>query len=97
ACCASARTTAANGRRRTRGPVSSSSPDVASAVGRGATVTALPNLRSLFRIAMVPLVVVLLMWTGPVPRFVAGILFVIASITDYLDGWLARRRKSTTV
>ena len=77
--------------------MSSSSPDVASAVGRGATVTALPNLLSLFRIAMVPLVVVLLMWTGPVPRFVAGILFVIASITDYLDGWLARRRKSTTV
>jgi CDP-diacylglycerol--glycerol-3-phosphate 3-phosphatidyltransferase len=60
-------------------------------------VTALPNLLSLFRIAIVPVVVVLLMWSGRVPRGVAGGLFIIASITDYLDGWLARRRKSTTV
>jgi len=58
---------------------------------------ALPNLLSLFRIAIVPVVVVLLMWTGRGPRLVAGVLFVVASITDYLDGWLARRRKSTTV
>ena len=60
-------------------------------------MTALPNLLSLFRIAIVPVVVVLLMWTGPVPRFVAGVLFMIACVTDYLDGWVARRRKSTTV
>lgn len=77
--------------------MSSSSQDVASAVGRGATVMALPNLLSLFRIAIVPVVVVLLLWPEPGPRLVAGLLFVVASITDYLDGWLARRRKSTTV
>jgi CDP-diacylglycerol---glycerol-3-phosphate 3-phosphatidyltransferase len=77
--------------------VSSSSPDVASAVGRGAGVTALPNLLSLFRIAMVPVVVVLLLSVEPGPRLVAGLLFVVACITDYLDGWLARRRKSTSV
>lgn len=58
---------------------------------------ALPNLLSLFRIAIVPVVVVLLQWTGPVERAAAGGLFIVACITDYLDGWLARRRQSTTV
>ena len=77
--------------------MSSSSPDVADAVGRGATVTALPNLLSLFRIVIVPVVVVLLFSPMPGPRLFAGALFVVACITDYLDGWLARRRKSTTV
>jgi CDP-diacylglycerol--glycerol-3-phosphate 3-phosphatidyltransferase len=76
--------------------VSSSSPRLADAVARGAVVTALPNLLSLLRIAIVPIVVVLLAWTGPVPRGVAGVLFVVACITDYFDGWLARRRQSTT-
>ena len=58
---------------------------------------ALPNLLSLFRIAIVPVVVVLLAWPGPTPRAIAAGLFVVACITDYLDGWLARRRQSTTV
>ena len=58
---------------------------------------ALPNLLSLFRIAIVPVVVVLLAWPGPVVRAVAAGLFIVACITDYLDGWLARRRQSTTV
>jgi CDP-diacylglycerol--glycerol-3-phosphate 3-phosphatidyltransferase len=40
---------------------------------------------------------VLLLWTGPLARATAGGIFVVASITDYLDGWLARRRKTTTV
>jgi CDP-diacylglycerol--glycerol-3-phosphate 3-phosphatidyltransferase len=56
----------------------------------------LPNLLSLFRIAMVPVVVVLLLSTEPGPRMVAGLIFVVACITDYLDGWLARRRKTTS-
>ncbi len=77
--------------------MSSSSPRIAETVHRSAAVLALPNLLSLFRIAIVPVVVVLLTWTGPVPRAIAAALFVIACITDYLDGWLARRRQSTTV
>ena len=78
-------------------PVSSSSQPIADAVGRGTGATALPNLLSLFRIALVPVVVGLLEWPGQVARGVVGGLFVIACITDYLDGWLARRRQSTTV
>ena len=76
--------------------VSSSSRPIAETVATSA-VLALPNLLSLFRIALVPVVVVLLEWTGPVPRAIAAALFVVACITDYLDGWLARRRQSTTV
>ena len=78
--------------------MSSSSPDVVEArsVPRGTAPTALPNLLSLFRIAFVPVVVVLLMWTERGPRLAAAICFMIACITDYFDGWLARRRHSTT-
>jgi CDP-diacylglycerol--glycerol-3-phosphate 3-phosphatidyltransferase len=60
-------------------------------------VTALPNLLSLFRIAIVPVVVVLLMWPERGPRLAAAICFMVACVTDYFDGWLARRRHSTTV
>jgi CDP-diacylglycerol---glycerol-3-phosphate 3-phosphatidyltransferase len=60
-------------------------------------VSAAPNLLSLFRIALVPLVVIVLEWPGPGAHALAGGLFVVACITDYLDGWLARRRQSTTV
>src|SRR5690242_8774346 len=77
--------------------VSSSSPPIADTVGRRGAVLALPNLLSLFRIAIVPVVVVLLAWTDPLPRALAAALFVVACITDYFDGWLARRRQSTTV
>jgi CDP-diacylglycerol---glycerol-3-phosphate 3-phosphatidyltransferase len=79
-------------------PVSSSSrPLVADAVPRSAVVSAAPNLLSLFRIALVPLVVIVLEWPGPGAHALAGGLFIVACITDYLDGWLARRRQSTTV
>ena len=62
-------------------------PSVAS-VGLGA----LPNVLSLFRVACVPLVVFLLTAPTPTSRRVAALLFLAASITDYFDGYLARRR-----
>lgn len=57
---------------------------------------ALPNALSLFRILCVP-VVIGLMTLGPGwPRRVASVIFLAASITDYFDGWLARRRGVTS-
>ena len=51
-----------------------------------------PNLLTVFRILLVPvLVAALLSETGDL---LAAIVFAIASITDALDGWIARRRKS---
>jgi CDP-diacylglycerol--glycerol-3-phosphate 3-phosphatidyltransferase len=64
---------------------------------RGAVVSAIPNLLSLFRIALVPIVVAVLESPDPESRAIAGGLFIVACITDYLDGWLARRRQSMTV
>ena len=78
--------------------VSSSSPPlVAEASDRGAAIFALPNLLSLFRVALVPVVVVLLLWTAPWARVAAACTFIVACITDYLDGYVARSRKTTTV
>jgi CDP-diacylglycerol---glycerol-3-phosphate 3-phosphatidyltransferase len=74
-----------------------SSRPVAEVAGGGAHVAALPNLLSLARIGFVPVLVVVLMWPDPAMRMLAGILFMVASITDFLDGWLARRHGVTTV
>ena len=60
-------------------------------------VVALPNLLSLLRIGLVPVIVVVLFWSGPLARAVAAALFLVACITDFLDGWLARRHGITTL
>ena len=56
----------------------------------------LPNLLSLFRILMVPFLAYLLAFTDPVSCALAALVFIIASITDMLDGYLARRNKSVS-
>lgn len=52
----------------------------------------LPNALSLFRLFMVPVVVVLLLARADLP---AAVLFVVAAVTDFLDGRLARRAGPT--
>ena len=56
----------------------------------------LPNLLTLSRILLIP-VFVLLFWT-PTPgrSLAAAVVFVIAAVTDLLDGYLARRRSQVT-
>jgi CDP-diacylglycerol--glycerol-3-phosphate 3-phosphatidyltransferase/cardiolipin synthase len=53
-------------------------------------------LLTLFRIAAIPLVVVLFYSPLEHARPVAAILFGIAAITDLLDGWVARRFGQTS-
>ena len=60
-------------------------------------VVALPNLLSLLRIGLVPVIVVVLFWSGPLARALAAALFLVACITDFFDGWLARRHGVTTL
>lgn len=52
----------------------------------------LPNNLTLYRIATVPGLVILMLFPNRVCSFSAAILFSIASITDCLDGFFARRR-----
>src|SRR5437867_10831405 len=56
----------------------------------------LPNLLTLSRILLIP-VFVLLFWTPTPGRSLAGAGgFVIAGVSDLLDGYLARRRSQVT-
>jgi CDP-diacylglycerol--glycerol-3-phosphate 3-phosphatidyltransferase len=57
----------------------------------------LPNLLSLLRIALIPFLVYCLTDTGPVSSLLAAGIFFIASLTDYFDGYLARRQGRTTI
>jgi CDP-diacylglycerol---glycerol-3-phosphate 3-phosphatidyltransferase len=56
----------------------------------------LPNVLTVLRILLVPvLVAALLQEAGGGDALAAGV-FVLASLTDALDGWIARRRKSVS-
>lgn len=55
-----------------------------------------PNLLCLLRIAVTPVVVAILFFPGPIPSLVAASIFFLASITDVLDGYIARLQKSET-
>jgi CDP-diacylglycerol--glycerol-3-phosphate 3-phosphatidyltransferase len=49
-----------------------------------------PNLLTLIRIGTVPLLVILLLFPGPAPSAAAAAVFFVATITDFLDGYIAR-------
>lgn len=61
------------------------------------TLTSPPNLVTLLRVGSVPVLVALLYLEGPVFSWIAGGLFLAASLTDLLDGWMARRMKRVSV
>lgn len=56
----------------------------------------LPNTLTLFRIACIPLLVVLLFFPNKTTSFLAALVFALASISDLLDGFFARRRQLVT-
>jgi CDP-diacylglycerol--glycerol-3-phosphate 3-phosphatidyltransferase len=63
---------------------------VASATRRSQALN-LPNLLTYGRLAAVPAVVALLFWPNEIgARWTALAIFVLAAITDYLDGYFAR-------
>jgi CDP-diacylglycerol--glycerol-3-phosphate 3-phosphatidyltransferase len=55
-----------------------------------------PNFLSLLRILIIPLLVYLLTRTDRTSSLIAAALYLLASITDYFDGYLARRNKSVS-
>lgn len=63
----------------------------------------LPNALSAIRIVLVPLLVVVMLtpprsweWTGLGHNWLGALIFGLASLTDLLDGWLARRNRQIT-
>jgi CDP-diacylglycerol---glycerol-3-phosphate 3-phosphatidyltransferase len=56
----------------------------------------LPNALTLLRIFLVPLLVVVLLTRSEAGVFVGTGIFGLAVVTDYLDGFLARRRNQVT-
>jgi CDP-diacylglycerol--glycerol-3-phosphate 3-phosphatidyltransferase len=56
----------------------------------------LPNLLTMLRVAVVPLLVYLLTDPGRMAGLLAAGVFILASITDYLDGYLARKQGIVT-
>ena len=55
-----------------------------------------PNLVTLFRIATAPVLVWLLMYTGPAASWGAAGVFFVATVSDYFDGYLARSYDAVT-
>ncbi|NDF14525.1 CDP-diacylglycerol--glycerol-3-phosphate 3-phosphatidyltransferase [bacterium] len=56
-----------------------------------------PNYLTLLRVLMVPAVILSLFQGSPAWDFGAAVFFGIAGLTDYLDGYLARKHKIETV
>lgn len=57
----------------------------------------LPNLLTFFRIALIPLLVILLLSPTRTAGFFATVLFALAAVTDWLDGYIARRMGIVTI
>lgn len=56
----------------------------------------LPNALSMFRIFLTPLLVVILLTRVEGKEIYGAIIFVLAAITDFFDGYLARKRNQVT-
>ena len=56
----------------------------------------LPNRLTLMRVIAIPVFLIVLYADFPYARYVAVAIFILASITDYLDGHIARKRGLVT-
>ncbi|HEV3283233.1 MAG TPA: CDP-diacylglycerol--glycerol-3-phosphate 3-phosphatidyltransferase [Solirubrobacteraceae bacterium] len=56
----------------------------------------LPNALTVVRIMLVPVLVVALLGDTPAGDVLAAVVFALASLTDFVDGYLARARDSIT-
>jgi CDP-diacylglycerol--glycerol-3-phosphate 3-phosphatidyltransferase len=54
----------------------------------------LPNVLTMLRVVLVPVLVAALLAEGPNGDLLAAVIFAVASVTDALDGYIARKRKS---
>ena len=57
----------------------------------------LPNLLTLMRVVLIPSVLFLLSQGNPKANFWALVIYAVTAVTDFLDGWLARRQNLSSV
>ncbi|MBI3571742.1 MAG: CDP-diacylglycerol--glycerol-3-phosphate 3-phosphatidyltransferase [Gammaproteobacteria bacterium] len=55
-----------------------------------------PNILTLLRIALIPAFIVAYYWAHPWSHMLATGLFILAALTDWLDGYLARKLEQTS-
>lgn len=55
-----------------------------------------PNKLTLLRVLLIPVFLVVLYWGFPGSQYAALAIFVIASLTDLVDGYIARKRDLVT-
>jgi CDP-diacylglycerol--glycerol-3-phosphate 3-phosphatidyltransferase len=51
----------------------------------------LPNILTLLRVICIPLLVGAFYLAGPYTGITSAVIFIVAAITDWLDGWVARK------
>jgi len=59
----------------------------------------LPNKLTMLRVILIPIMIIIYLsldQIGPITYAIMGIIFVVASFTDYLDGAIARKRNIVT-
>ena len=56
----------------------------------------IPNMLTLFRIALIPVFVIMFYLPFSWSFMASAVVFVLAAVTDWLDGFLARRRQQVT-
>lgn len=54
------------------------------------------NLVTISRVVLIPLLVFFLFFEGRFASFIAAVVFIVASITDWLDGYLARKQHTVS-
>jgi len=59
-------------------------------------ILSLPNGLTIIRILAIPIILILLFSTGQLYQVITALLFLLAAVTDTLDGYLARRRGMVT-
>ncbi|MBM4272115.1 MAG: CDP-diacylglycerol--glycerol-3-phosphate 3-phosphatidyltransferase [Deltaproteobacteria bacterium] len=71
-------------------------PDHLPAADKRESVLNFPNKVTLLRISVIPVLFFLLMDPGQTGSLIITLLFILASLTDLLDGYLARKYQSVT-
>ena len=62
----------------------------------GVKMYSIPNLLTISRIVVIPVIFLMVYINSSMWQLFAAVLFIAASITDYLDGYLARQRNETS-